>query len=122
MRRRDCGNAATGSRTSTDDGRRRGAQHAAMPRIVIAGGGVAALEACLALREHVAADELDVTLMTPAARFEYRPIAVLEPFPGISRWSLALDAFAEDLDLDLVDDALTAVGPHARVAVTGAGT
>lgn len=92
-----------------------------MPRIVIAGGGVAALEACLALRERLAADELDITLMTPAARFEYRPLAVLEPFGGISRWSLALDAFAADQDAELVDDALIAVAPHAQVVVGGSG-
>jgi sulfide:quinone oxidoreductase len=92
-----------------------------MPRIVIAGGGVAALEACLALREHLDAEALDVTLLTPATRFEYRPLAVLEPFAGISRWSLALERFAADQQVELVNDALVAVGPNARVAVTGAG-
>jgi sulfide:quinone oxidoreductase len=92
-----------------------------MPRIVIAGGGVAALEACLTLREHLDADALDITLLTPATRFEYRPLAVLEPFAGISRWSLALDLFAADQDAELVNDALAAVGPRARIAVSGSG-
>jgi sulfide:quinone oxidoreductase len=92
-----------------------------MSRIVVAGGGVAALESCLALRRHLGAEELEITLLTPSARFEYRPLSVLESFEGISRWSLALSAFASDLSLDLVRDALAAVGSHARVAVTGSG-
>jgi sulfide:quinone oxidoreductase len=91
------------------------------PRIVIAGGGVAALEACLALRDRLSAADLDITVLTPADRFDYRPLSVLEPFEGISRWSLALATFAADQDVTVVHDALTAVGPHARVAVTGAG-
>ncbi len=91
------------------------------PRVVIAGGGVAALEACLALRERLSAADLDITLLTPAERFDYRPLSVLEPFQGLSRWSLALATFAADQDVTVVHDALTAVGTHARVAVTGAG-
>jgi sulfide:quinone oxidoreductase len=92
-----------------------------MARIVVAGGGVAALESCLALREHLGPEDLEITLLTPATRFEYRPLAVLASFEGISRWSLALSAFASDLQVDLVHDALEAVGSHARVAVTGSG-
>ena len=91
------------------------------PRIVIAGGGVAALEACLALRDRLSAADLDITLLTPAERFDYRPLSVLEPFVGVSRWSLSLATFAADQDITVIHDALTAVGPHARVAVTGAG-
>ena len=91
------------------------------PRVVIAGGGVAALEACLALRERLSAADLDITLLSPGERFDYRPLSVLEPFRGVSRWSLSLATFAADQDVTVIHDALTAVGPHARVAVTGAG-
>ena len=91
------------------------------PRIVIAGGGIAALEACLALRDRLSAVDLDITLLTPAERFHYRPLSVLEPFAGVSRWSLSLATFAADQDVTVIQDALTAVGPQARVAVTGAG-
>jgi sulfide:quinone oxidoreductase len=94
---------------------------AGMARIVVAGGGVAALESCLALREHLGSEDLEITLLTPAMRFEYRPLAVLASFEGISRWSLALSAFASDLQVELVHDALSAVGSHARVAVAGSG-
>jgi sulfide:quinone oxidoreductase len=91
------------------------------PRIVIAGGGVAALEACLALRDRLSAEDLDITLLTPAERFDYRPLSVLEPFRGVSRWSLSLATFAADQDITVIHEALTAVASHARVAVTGAG-
>ena len=84
------------------------------PRIVIAGGGVAALEACLALRDRLSAADLDITLLTPAERFDYRPLSVLEPFRGISRWSISLATFAADQDITVIHDALTAVAPHAR--------
>jgi hypothetical protein len=44
-------------------------------RVVIAGGGVAGLEALLALRA-LAADRVQLTLVSPAADFFYRPLAV----------------------------------------------
>ncbi len=91
------------------------------PRIVIAGGGVAALEACLALRSFLSADELAIDLLCAAQRFEYRPLSVLEPFEGEATWSLDLARFAADQDAGLVADRLAAVEPAARVAVTGAG-
>ena len=55
------------------------------PRVVIAGGGVAALEACLALRDRLSAADLDITLLTPAERFDYRPLSVLRALPRASR-------------------------------------
>jgi sulfide:quinone oxidoreductase len=50
-------------------------------RVVIAGGGVAALEAMLALR-HLAGRSVAITLVCPTRSFEYRPLAVTEPFAG----------------------------------------
>ncbi|MGH3018745.1 MAG: hypothetical protein ACRDNR_01095, partial [Gaiellaceae bacterium] len=47
--------------------------------VVIAGGGVAALEGALALRE-LAGDRVDVELLAPETHFWYRPLAVAEPF------------------------------------------
>lgn len=69
------------------------------PRSVIAGGGIAALEACLALRDRLGAPDLDITLLTPVERFDYRPLSILEPFRGVSRWSLSLATFAADQDI-----------------------
>ena len=48
-------------------------------RVLIAGGGVAALEAALALRE-LAADRVAVELLAPERHFWYRPLSVAAPF------------------------------------------
>ena len=48
-------------------------------RVVIAGGGVAALETALALRD-LAEDSVSVELVAPEEEFTYRPLAVAEPF------------------------------------------
>lgn len=47
--------------------------------VLIAGGGVAALEAALALRA-LAEDHIRVEILAPDPRFWYRPLAVAEPF------------------------------------------
>ncbi|HXV33581.1 MAG TPA: FAD/NAD(P)-binding oxidoreductase [Gaiellaceae bacterium] len=47
--------------------------------VLIAGGGVAALEAMVAL-EKLAGDLVDVELLSPDADFFYRPLSVAEPF------------------------------------------
>ncbi len=51
------------------------AQH----RVLIAGGGVAGLEALLALRD-LAGDRVALTLLAPERQFTYRPMAVGVPF------------------------------------------
>jgi hypothetical protein len=48
-------------------------------RVLIAGGGVAGLEALLALRA-LAGDLVDLELLAPEPAFWYRPLAVAEPF------------------------------------------
>jgi sulfide:quinone oxidoreductase len=48
-------------------------------RVVIAGGGVAALEVMIGLRE-LAEERVDLTLVAPDNTFVYRPLAVAEPF------------------------------------------
>ena len=48
-------------------------------RVLIAGGGVAALEAMVALRT-LAEDRVDVELLSPDQDFFYRPLAVAEAF------------------------------------------
>jgi sulfide:quinone oxidoreductase len=59
-------------------------------RVLVVGGGVAGLEAVLALRA-LAGNLVDVELVAPEHRFFYRPLAVFEPFgrrPG-DHWELA---------------------------------
>ena len=48
-------------------------------RVVIVGGGVAALETALALAE-LARERTDVTVIAPNSEFVYRPMVVREPF------------------------------------------
>src|SRR5579884_3916530 len=47
--------------------------------VLIAGGGVAGLEAAFALRE-LAGDRVAVTILSPAEEFSYRPLTIGEPF------------------------------------------
>ncbi|MGH3084494.1 MAG: NAD(P)/FAD-dependent oxidoreductase [Gaiellaceae bacterium] len=58
--------------------------------VLIAGGGVAALEATLALRA-LAEERVDIGLLAPDADFVYRPMAVAEPFQQgeVKRFPLA---------------------------------
>src|SRR5689334_2721481 len=51
------------------------------PRILIAGGGVAGIEAALAL-EHLAPRHFAVELLTPGPDFVVRPLSVRTPFEG----------------------------------------
>src|SRR5215218_5348979 len=48
-------------------------------KVTIIGGGVAALEAVIALR-HLAEERVALELITPKAEWAYRPLAVAEPF------------------------------------------
>src|SRR5215218_7085148 len=53
--------------------------HKKVPKVLIAGGGVAGVEATLALAE-MAADLTQVTLLSPEDEFVVRPLTVEEPF------------------------------------------
>jgi sulfide:quinone oxidoreductase len=87
--------------------------------VVIAGGGVAALETALAL--HVLAGDLvKLTLLAPTADFVYRPIAVLEPFVRVPPRRLALAKVAAELGATLEHDSLAAVDCERRVLHTRA--
>jgi sulfide:quinone oxidoreductase len=58
-------------------------------RVVIIGGGVAGLEAMLALRA-LAEERVSIDMVTPQREFVYRPLSVLEPFGGkMPRFDLA---------------------------------
>jgi sulfide:quinone oxidoreductase len=58
-------------------------------RVVIAGGGVAGIEALLALRD-LAGDRVDVTLVAPTPEFVYKPMTVQAPFTSESAIRLEL--------------------------------
>lgn len=88
--------------------------------VLIAGGGVAALEALLALRA-LAGPRVRVTLLAPDPEFVYRPLTVAEPFGLTSPRRLDLAQVAADNKAHLHLDALRAVDVPRRVVCTGAG-
>jgi sulfide:quinone oxidoreductase len=76
--------------------------------VLIAGGGVAGLEALLALRD-LAGDQVRLVLAAPDAQFTYRPLAVAEPFALGHAHRVPLSQFAEETGAELVIDAVTGV-------------
>ena len=82
-------------------------------RVVVAGGGVAAMEAILALRE-LAGERVELTMLAPESTFAYRPMAVAVPFARGRVQRLPLAEFARETSTRLVRGSLTAVAPgHA---------
>ena len=77
------------------------AERAAPFRVVIAGGGVAAIEAALALRA-TARPWITLTIATSADDFIYRPFAVVRPFQARPTYRIELARVAADLDAQLV--------------------
>src|SRR4051794_40205343 len=90
-------------------------------RIVIAGGGIAALEALVALREQ-ASSGCRITLASPSTTFAYRPLAVQEPFGRGGGRRYSLPSIARDLGAAYVPDALSRVDGPERTVVTQSGT
>jgi sulfide:quinone oxidoreductase len=89
-------------------------------RVLVAGGGVAGLEALLALR-HLAGERIERTLLTPEEEFVYRPMAVAEPFSRGHAQRHRLDAIAQHLGAGLVGGSLVEVDDQSRTAVTSTG-
>ena len=90
------------------------------PRVVIAGGGFAALEAMIALRR-LAGHRVDVTLVTPDPQLAYRPLAVVEPFGLGEAPHFDLAEITRDHDAELSVDAAVSVDTARRVLVTRSG-
>lgn len=89
-------------------------------RVLIAGGGVAALETALALHELVPGGT-DVTILAPGSEFFYRPMSVREPFAFAAAEQYPLAALARDAGAELISDELARVDPAARTVHTSAG-
>ena len=94
--------------------------HSTPLRVLIAGGGVAALEAALALR-HLAEERVEIGLLAPETHFWYRPLAVLEPFGGGHVHGLELAEFAEACGAVFTLGALASVDAEAHTVLTVAG-
>jgi len=89
-------------------------------RVVVAGGGVAGIEALLTLHA-LAGDRVDLTLADAQPDFVYRPMKVAEPFArGLAR-RYPIAEMARDAGARLVADAVVAVDPDDRIARTEGG-
>jgi sulfide:quinone oxidoreductase len=89
-------------------------------RVVIAGGGVAALEAALALA-HLAPDNTDVTVIAPNVEFVHRPMTAREPLAHTRTRRYRLAPIVQHSGAKLLADELAWVDPAKRVAHTEAG-
>lgn len=84
-------------------------------KVLIAGGGVAAIETALAL-QHLAADRVKVTMLAPNEEFVYRPMTVAEPFSFAAARRYPLAPIARDLEAELVNGSLSWVDHDRKVA------
>lgn len=82
-------------------------------RVVIAGGGVAALEAAITL-ETLAADSLSVTVISPRYDFCWRAEQVAESFGGVPVKHYELPRLCAKLGVTFIHDALHSVRTQTR--------
>jgi sulfide:quinone oxidoreductase len=88
--------------------------------VLIVGGGVAALEAALALRE-LGGERIATTMIAPNPEFVYRPMAVREPFGYAEARRYPLDDLTRDIGVELRVDSFKWLDPERSVLHTEAG-
>ena len=91
-----------------------------LPRVVIAGGGVAALETLIALRD-LAGDRVDITLVAPEESFAYRPMTVAAPFAAGNANRYGLARIATEFGARVVQDAVHEVRSEEQAILTVEG-
>jgi sulfide:quinone oxidoreductase len=96
------------------------AARSSRPRVVIAGGGVAAIEALLALR-HLVGEQVSIQLLAPEQVFVHRPSSVAQPFGLGGPAPLDLTEIARDRGAHLWRARLEGVDPARRVALLAGG-
>ena len=90
-------------------------------RVLVAGGGVAGLEALHGVRA-LAGDRVALTLIAPADEFVYRPLAVKKPY-GVGRVrEVPMTRAAHQVDADFVAGTVDSVDTDAKVLQTSEGT
>lgn len=98
-----------------DDGRRGKRQ-----KVLIAGAGVAGLEAALALRD-LAGDRVDVALHDPGEEFAYRPFGIGEPYGTTRAFHYDLRRLSELCGASLHAGAIATVEPERRLVIDREG-
>ncbi len=86
----------------------------------MAGGGVAGLEAALALRD-LAGDAVDLTLLAPESEFVVRPMTVREPFAYARAERFPVAQIAADAGAEIVQDRLSEVDVAGKLIHTASG-
>src|SRR5215472_1644681 len=89
-------------------------------KVLIVGGGVAGLEAALALRD-LAGERVSMTLVAQAPEFVYRPMTVREPFAYAEARRYPLEEITRDIGVELVLDAFKWLEPERRLLHTEGG-
>lgn len=89
-------------------------------RVLIAGGGVASIEAALALRD-LAGDRVDVGIFSPRRDFVYRPYAVGEPYGTAHVARYDLGDLAARCGATFHQDSIASIDAEARLATTHDG-
>ncbi len=89
-------------------------------RALIAGGGIAALEAMLALRS-LAGERVVIELLAPEPEFVFQPLAVAEPFGFGEPTRISLPDAAAAAGATYRSDSLAAVEGDERRVITGGG-
>jgi sulfide:quinone oxidoreductase len=91
-----------------------GSGHEMRPlRVVVAGGGVAAIEVCLAL-EALAPGRVELLIIAPERVFEFKPAAVGEPFGVSSVHRFDMEGVAADIGATLMRGTASAVEADQR--------
>lgn len=88
-------------------------------RVVIAGGGVGALEAILALHEY--APGVDVELISPESEFTLKALSVALPFSGGEPRSIDLDSFCREHGATFRADGVAEVWGESQRVLTDSG-
>jgi sulfide:quinone oxidoreductase len=94
----------------------------AVPEVVVVGGGIAALELTLALRE-LAGDRVHITVVAPDPECHLRPLLVAEPLGAHAPRRPSLHEMAADVGFSFRQNGVIAVdAPERRVLLRGGGT
>jgi sulfide:quinone oxidoreductase len=88
--------------------------------VLIVGGGVAALEGALALRD-LAGHRVSTKLLAPAPEFVYRPMRVREPFGYSEAQRYSLEEIARDIGVELVPDSIKSLDVKQSAVHTEGG-
>jgi sulfide:quinone oxidoreductase len=89
-------------------------------RLVIAGGGIAALEAVLALKA-LAPGRFEIDLLAPNPEFHNPPLSVAEPFGAVEPKAVRLGDFAAEHSARFRQGTLARVEPGQRRITTTSG-